>query len=125
VSRVGYRDKNVRNVPETVKRVVLNAALAHDVTMADHVGAILGERYGVVYYATGRKTQRPDLNGDQFMLTLPPEVIDGITREARERGITESSVVLGAIADKYGLIYTPTKKGRRVRASSSASEPDS
>lgn len=116
MSRVDYRDKNVRNVPETVKRVVLNAALASEMTMADVVGAILGERYGVVYYPTGRKSQRGDTNGDQFMLSLPPEIIDGITREARENRITESSVVLAAIAAKYGLIYTPTKRGRRVRA---------
>ena len=115
MSRDGYRDKNVRNVPETVKRVVLNAAVASGMTMADNVGAILGERYGVVYYPTGRRTQRPDLNGDQFMLSLPPEILDGITREARERGITESSVVLLAIADRYGLIYTPTRRGRRAR----------
>jgi len=115
VSRDGYRDKNVRNVPETVKRVVLNAALAHDVTMADHVGAILGERYGVVYYGTGRKTQRPDINGDQFMLALPEEIHTAIYKEARERGITEGSVILAAIADKYGLIYTPTRRGRRAR----------
>ena len=115
MSRVGYRDKNVRNVPAKLKRVVLNAALAEGVTMADLIGATLGEKYGVVYYSNGRKTQRGDVNGNQFMLSLPPEVIDSITREARERGITESSVVLGAIAQKYGLIYTPTRRGRRVR----------
>ena len=83
--------------------------------MADVVGALLGEKYGVVYYPTGRKSQRAS-NGDQFMLSLPPEIIDGVTREARERRITESSVILAAIADKFGLIYTPTKRGRRVRA---------
>jgi hypothetical protein len=123
VSRVDYRDKNVRNVPAKLKRVVLNAALAEGVTMADLIGATLGEKYGVVYYSNGRKTQRGDANGNQFMLSLPPEVIDSITREARERRITESSVILDAIAAKYGLIYTPTKKGRRARASSPASEP--
>lgn len=116
MSRDGYRDKNVRNVPETVKRMVLYAARDAEMTMADVVGAILGERYGVVYYPTGRKSQRGDVDGDQFMLSLPPEIIDAITREARERGITESSVILAAIAARYGLIYTPTKRGRRVRA---------
>ena len=115
-NRTGYRDKNVRNVPAKLKRVVLNAALAEGVTMADLIGSTLAEKYGVVYYTNGRKTQRGDVNGDQFMLSLPPEVIDSITREARERGITESSVILDAIASRFGLIYTPTKRGRRVRA---------
>lgn len=117
MNRTDYRDKNVRNVPGKMKRVVLNAAMAEGVTMADHIGAILGERYGVVFYSNGRKTQRGDADGDQFQLSLPPEIIDAITREAREKRITESSVVLGAIADKHGLIYTPTKRGRRARVS--------
>lgn len=114
--RVDYRDKNVRNVPETVKQVVLNAALAAEMTMADVVGIILGQRYGVIYTPSGRRTQRADRNGNQFMLSLPPEIIDSIAKEARERRITESSVVLTAICDKYGLIYTPTRRGRRARA---------
>lgn len=114
MSRTNYRDKNVRNVPETVKRVVVSVAALHGTTMADLIGTLLGEKYGVVYYPTGRKSQRAS-NGDQFMLSLPPEIIDGITKEARERRITESSVVLSAIADKFGLIYTPTKRGRRAR----------
>lgn len=114
-TRVDYRDKNVRNVPPKVKQVVMNDALAHEMTMADAVGIILGQRYGVVYTPTGRRSQRPDAKGDQFMLSLPPEIVDSIAKESRERRITESSVILAVISDKYGLIYEPKKKGRVAR----------
>lgn len=116
MTRTGYRDKNIRNVPETIKRALLNHALASGVTMADAAGLILGERYGVVYYTTGRKSQRADVTRDQLTLSVPFEIIEAITREGRERRVTESSVVLLALAEYFGLMYTPTRRGRRLRA---------
>jgi hypothetical protein len=116
VSRLGYRDKNIRNVPETIKRALLNHALANDITMADAAGQILGIRYGVAYVTTGRKSQRADATRDQLTLSVPPEILDGITGEGRKRRITESSVVLLTLAEYFGLMYTPTRRGRRLRA---------
>lgn len=114
MSRDRYRPKNVRNVPTNVKRALLNEALARDLTIKDVAGRILAMRYSCDYELSGETSSRATLAGDQLSLLISPEIDDELHREARDRGMTESSVVCLAIADFYGLVYHPTRRrGRR------------
>lgn len=109
-----YRPKNVRNVPTNVKRALVNEALARGVTVKDVVGEILAMRYSFEYELSGETRTRATLDGDQLSLLISPEIDDELHREARDRGMTESSVVCLAIAERYGLVYHPTRRrGRR------------
>lgn len=115
--RDDYILKNVRNVPNNIKRAVVNEALARDITMNDVIGEILGQYWGVPYALSGERSMGAEIKGDQMLFRVPPAVDLHIRAAARQQKITESSVVLQVLALYFGLVYAPTKRtGGRKRS---------
>lgn len=115
-----YAHRNVRNVKPHIRRAVVNEAAAYQLTISDVVGSVLAARYDLPYVSARTKPLGAEPTGSQFMLRLPVPLTDAIVREARDEGLTESSVVQLALAEHYGLVYTPTRRGRQPRKEDAA-----
>ena len=113
MSRARYTYKNVRNVSPHFKLAVFDEAIRREVTMADVIGSLLAERFNERYILSGEKSIGADMNGDQFRIRIPTSLALKIWRESRKSGETESSVVLSTLAEHFGLIHEPVKKGRK------------
>jgi len=116
VSRDKYVLKNIRSVSPHIKLAVFEEAIARQITMSDVIGSALAEKFHRPYELSGEKSIRADLNGDQFMIQIPRALQARIASRARLTRETESSVVLGVLAEHFGLIHQPVRRGRRHAA---------
>lgn len=109
-----YVHKNVKNVPPEIRRAVVADARERAVTISDVVGELLARAWDLRYEASG-ETSEPGLTGTQFVLRLPQEIVLRIYLASRVSGLTESSVILSALADHYGLEFLPKHLGGAER----------
>jgi len=116
ITRDRYVYKNVRSVPPAIKLAVFDEAIAREVTMSDVVGEILGNHFGVTYELSGEKSIGVELEATQFRIQIPRSLQLRITLRSRKTVHTESSVVLGILADHFGIEYAPVRKGRKRAA---------
>ena len=114
--RSRYLVKNVRSVSPHIKLAVFEEAVSRQVTMNDVIGEILSESYRKPYELSGERSIGVDLEGDQFRLRLPEAIVKEVWTDARRTKQTESSVIIGRIAEHFGLIHEPVRKGRRTAA---------
>lgn len=120
MSRDKYVYKNVRSVPAAVKLAVFDEAVAREVTMSDVVGEILGNHFGVNYEPSGEKSIGVELEATQFRIQIPRSLQLRITLRSRKTVLTESSVVLGILAEHFGIDYEPVRKGRKATVADAA-----
>ncbi len=116
MSRDRYVYKNVRNVPAEVKLAVFEEAVRREVTMSDVVGEILADHFGTKYEVSGEKSIGVELEASQFRIQIPRSLQLRITMRSRKTVHTESSVVLGILADHFGIEYAAVRKGRKRAA---------
>ena len=114
--RSHYHVKNVRSVSPHIKLAVFEEAIRRQITMNDVIGEILATAYDKLYELSGEKTIGAEINGDQFRVLLPEPILKEVWTDARRTKQTESSVILGRIAERFGLIHEPVRKGRKGRA---------
>ncbi len=114
--------KNVQGVEPEIKRAVYEEALARSVTMNDIVGGILAREFGAdgSWVDSGEKTMGGEPTSLNFMLRLPSWMLHEIWKRARQRKITESSVVQEALARHFGLRYEAKKRTGPKRKSAEA-----
>jgi hypothetical protein len=116
--RAGYQPGSIRNVPEDVRWHLLREAEEATATISDTILRALGDFYGLDVVLTGRTYRTPDArrSADQFGFDAPPRIKEAIWRDASRRKVTESAVVVGILAQRYGVEYVPPRRGRPPKA---------
>lgn len=112
MGRQTYVAKNLRNVSPPLRRAVVEEAHRRHVTLSDVVGEIVADAWDMSYELSGETTW-PELSptSSQITVLLPQDMVTRVYLIARQRGVTESSVVQELIADRFGIAYTPAKRG--------------
>jgi hypothetical protein len=109
-----YVYKNVKGVSPHIKLAVFEEAIRREVTLKDVVGGVLSNVYGKRFQESGEKAIGVELDGDQFRLRLPRAIVREVLNDARRTKQTESSAILGHLAEHFGLIHEPVRKGRKA-----------
>jgi hypothetical protein len=119
--RTKYELKNVKNVPAALKQRIYEDAQEREITMNDVVGEILSAHWNEPYALSGERNVKQQ-RGNQLLVWLPPKMLARIWAIAKQRSITESAVICSALADHYGLLYTPVRRRGAVHKRKKAKE---
>jgi hypothetical protein len=104
--------KNIRNVPPEVKCAVVEYAAAIGRSRGEAIAEILND-YFEGELGNFKPTWEPKWSGDQLHFFCTARLAGKIWRASRKTGETESSFMIGVLAQFFGLEYEPVMKGSR------------
>lgn len=111
MTRENYVLKNIKNVSPEIRRAVVEDARARGKTIRDVVGEALAEMLDLQYVSSDDQSPgTAEMDGSQFLLRLPQDMITRIYVVSRAQRVTQSSVVLSLLAKRYAIPYEPVRR---------------
>lgn len=102
-----------RDVPAELVRLLVAEARHRNVTLQDHAVGILASAFGVRREPSGRAFIDGTTGSDTLILSVPAALRKKIRRRALDVDGTMRGVIIGALAEHFGLPAVPV--GRRPR----------
>lgn len=102
---------NVQDVPEAIRDRVVAEARERDLSITNVVGEIVARCHGLEWTVGGQALRRKasgELPSGEppWVLRFPRELVDKLQQTAREAGgrrVAKSRLILGCLAEHYGL----------------------
>ena len=104
--RTGYL---LNGIPPAHQRRLHKRAVKQNTSVANVIGQILADRYGIDFQPSGRPLIAPTVAAasGRFSLRLPQEVVDAVRAEADVRAVTMRSVMIDALSEALKLKSPP------------------